>query len=202
MLKKYKQAFQKWYRRHFASEVRQQQAEDLDIKNHRLMIRDTQYFLGRAQFPDVPEIVGVERAVYDGKTPWDAQAFANELKRKQDRLYLVIRKNDQLIAFAGCSFDIQRKDAHITNIAVLPDWQGDGLGEFLMRALIRKARHMGMRQVTLEVRISNKRAQNLYHKLGFRQTGIKRGYYFGDHEDAVDMMVPLIKVTTSETNNG
>ncbi|HAT54692.1 MAG TPA: ribosomal-protein-alanine N-acetyltransferase [Lactobacillus sp.] len=193
MLKKYKQSFQKWYRRHFASDVRQQQVEDLDIKNHRLMIRETQYFLGRAQFPDVPEIVAVERAVYDGKTPWDAQAFENELKRKQDRLYLVIRKNDQLIAFAGCSFDLQRQDAHITNIAVLPDWQGDGLGEFLMRALIRKARHMGMRKVTLEVRISNKRAQNLYRKLGFKQTGIKRGYYFGDHEDAVDMMVPLVK---------
>ncbi|GEK29494.1 ribosomal protein S18-alanine N-acetyltransferase [Furfurilactobacillus siliginis] len=192
MWKKYKTALTKWYRQRFASDVRQQQVEDLDIKNHRLMIRDTQYFLGRAQFPDIPEIVAVERAVYDGKTPWDAQSFANELKRKQDRLYLVIRKNDQLIAFAGCSFDLMRKEAHITNIAVLPDWQGDGLGEFLMRALVRKARHMGMNKVTLEVRMSNARAQKLYQKLGFRQTGIKRGYYFGDHEDAMDMAMPLL----------
>lgn len=191
MLKKCKTALEQWYRHHFAREVREQQAEDLDIKNHHLTIRDTQYFLGRAQFPDVPEIVEVERAVYDGKTPWDAQAFANELKRKQDRLYLVIRKNDHLLAFAGCSFDLQRQDAHITNIAVLPDWQGNGLGEFLMRTLVRKARHMGMRQVTLEVRKSNLRAQQLYQKLGFKQTGIKRGYYFGDHEDALDMRLSL-----------
>ncbi|GKT02796.1 ribosomal protein S18-alanine N-acetyltransferase [Furfurilactobacillus entadae] len=192
MLKKCKVTVQKWYQRHFASDVRQQQVEDLDIKNHRLMIRDVQYFLGRAQFPDIPEIVAVERAVYDGKTPWDDQAFANELKRKQDRLYLVIRKDDQLIAFAGCSLDRRRKDAHVTNIAVLPQWQNSGLGEFLLRTLVRKARHMGMHQVTLEVRLSNTGAQRLYKKLGFKQTGIKRGYYFGDHEDAVDMLLPLI----------
>ncbi|WP_369403883.1 GNAT family N-acetyltransferase [Secundilactobacillus silagei] len=75
-------------------------------------------------------MLGIERAVYGGKTPWDSAAFASELRHGTDRLYLVLRRHDRLLAFIGCTFDDAKGDAHITNIAVVPDYQNRGLGHF------------------------------------------------------------------------
>lgn len=184
MLKKFKN----WYQQIF--QVQEAKYQDvLDIKNHEVQIQDVAYFLAKAQFTDIPEMLGIERAVYGGKTPWDSAAFASELKRETDRLYLVLRRHDRLLAFIGCTFNETKSDAHITNIAVVPDFQNRGLGHFLIAIMIKKARHLGLDQVSLEVRRSNVRAQALYEDLGFEKAGIKKGYYFGDHEDAVDMVL-------------
>lgn len=186
MLKKFKT----WYRQIF--QVQEAKYQDvLDIKNHEVQIQDVDYFLAKAQFTDIPEMLGIERAVYGGKTPWDSAAFASELRRETDRLYLVMRRHDRLLAFIGCTFNEVKSDAHITNIAVVTDYQSRGLGHFLINIMIKKARHLGLNQVSLEVRRSNVRAQALYQDLGFAKAGIKKGYYFGDHEDAVDMVLTL-----------
>ncbi|KRK99926.1 ribosomal-protein-alanine N-acetyltransferase [Secundilactobacillus odoratitofui DSM 19909 = JCM 15043] len=180
--------FKDWYRQIF--QVQEAKYQDvLDIKNHEVYIQDVAYFLAKAQFTDIPEMLGIERAVYGGKTPWDSAAFASELRRETDRLYLVLRRNDRLLAFIGCTFNDVKSDAHITNIAVVTDYQNRGLGHFLIAVMIKKARHLGLQQVSLEVRRSNVRAQSLYQDLGFEKAGIKKGYYFGDHEDAVDMVL-------------
>ncbi|MCT4487099.1 ribosomal-protein-alanine N-acetyltransferase [Levilactobacillus parabrevis] len=163
----------------------------MDVKNHRVEIHDVTYFVAKALFTDIPEMIEIERAVYAGQAPWDSTAFANELRREKDRLYLVIRKNDKLLAFIGSTFDERNRDAHITNIAVLPEYQSKGLGRFLLGIMIKKARKLNYKTVSLEVRVSNKSAQRLYRDLQFEQTGIKRGYYFGDHEDAADMVLYL-----------
>ncbi|GAA3614540.1 ribosomal protein S18-alanine N-acetyltransferase [Secundilactobacillus similis DSM 23365 = JCM 2765] len=186
MLKKFKN----WYRQIF--QVQEAKYQDvLDIKNHEVQIQDVDYFLAKAQFTDIPEMLGIERAVYGGKTPWDSAAFASELRRETDRLYLVMRRHDRLLAFIGCTFNEVKSDAHITNIAVVPDYQSRGLGHFLIQIMIKKAQHLGLNQLSLEVRRSNVRAQALYQDLGFTKAGIKKGYYFGDHEDAVDMVLTL-----------
>lgn len=187
MLKKFKT----WYQNIFKQQERLKRRELLDVKNHQVEIRDTLYFLAKAQFTDIPEILGIERAVYGGKTPWDSTAFAAEINRINDRLYLVLRWNDRLLAFVGCSFDHSKKEAHVTNIAVVPDYQNRGLGYFLMTTVIKKTRELEYLRVTLEVRISNEHAQRIYRDLGFQNDGIKRGYYFGDHEDAQDMTLIL-----------
>ncbi|ANZ61558.1 ribosomal protein S18-alanine N-acetyltransferase [Secundilactobacillus paracollinoides] len=184
MLKK----FNEWFRQLF--QVQEAKYQDiLDIKNHEVTIQDVDYFLAKAQFTDIPEMLGIERAVYGGKTPWDSSAFASELKRSQDRLYLVVRRHDRLLAFIGCTFNEVKSDAHITNIAVVPDFQSRGLGHYLIAIMVKKARELELKQVSLEVRRSNTRAQQLYQDMGFEQKGIKKGYYFGDHEDAVDMVL-------------
>lgn len=64
--------------------------------------------MARAQVADVPEILQVEQQVY-GATPWNESAFVQEIRRQRDRLYLVVRQNDKLLGFAGCSFDRQKK---------------------------------------------------------------------------------------------
>lgn len=187
MLKKFKN----WFRQTF--QIRDTRFEDaLDIKNHQVMIDDVNYFLAKAQFTDVPEMLDIERTLYGGKTPWDSAAFASELKHVHDRLYLVLRRNDQLLAFIGCSFSDVKRDAHITNIAVIHNYQSRGLGHFLIAVMIKKARDLKLSQISLEVRRSNVRAQQLYRDLNFEQVGLKKEYYFRDHEDAIYMILPLL----------
>lgn len=196
MLKKFKV----WYKNVFGSRREQVREETMDVKNHRVDIREVTYFVAKALFTDIPEMIEIERAVYAGKAPWDSTAFANELRREKDRLYLVIRKEDKLLAFIGCTFDERNQDAHITNIAVLPAYQNRGLGRFLLAIMIKKARKLNYKSVSLEVRVSNTNAQRLYRDLAFEQTGIKRGYYLGDHEDAADMKLYLNDDTVADAD--
>jgi len=157
------------------------------IDNHVVQVGKKGYYVSRALITDVPEMLAIERAVYAGKTPWDENAFKTELRRQSGRFYIVMRHEDRLCAFCGCAFDDRRQDAHITNIAVHPDFQNQGLGGFMMQTMIKRASYLNYRTVTLEVRYSNTNAQRLYQNLGFEKTGVKKRYYFGDHEDAIDM---------------
>jgi ribosomal-protein-alanine N-acetyltransferase len=90
-----------------------------------------------------------------------------------------------IIAFAGLWLMID--ESHITTIAVHPDFRGRGVGELMLSSLISISRDIGARMVTLEVRVSNTVAQNLYHKYGFKEAGIRRRYYSDNHEDALIM---------------
>ena len=78
-------------------------------------------------------------------------------------------------------------EAHVTSVAVRPEFRGRGLGQLLMLALFDIALIKQARWLTLEVRISNKGAQELYKKLGFREAGVRPRYYTDNNEDAVIM---------------
>lgn len=80
-------------------------------------------------------------------------------------------------------------EAHITSIAVREDYRRLGLGELLMMGAVELASAREANQVTLEVRISNFPAHALYEKFGFKRTGIRKGYYTDNREDAVLMTV-------------
>jgi ribosomal-protein-alanine N-acetyltransferase len=95
-----------------------------------------------------------------------------------------------IVGFSGIWLLVD--EAHITNIAVRPQYQGRGLGELLLIATIDLARGLKASSMTLEVRASNLVAQNLYSKYGFIQMGIRRGYYLDNHEDAVIMSTESI----------
>ncbi|MFB9768324.1 ribosomal protein S18-alanine N-acetyltransferase [Lactiplantibacillus modestisalitolerans] len=186
MLRKFKEYFHKLTTNHD-----QHRQQVMTIDQHIVQVGATGYYFSRALITDVPEMLAIERAVYAGKTPWDENAFKTELRRQSGRFYVVMRHEDRLVAFCGCAFDDRRQDAHITNIAVHPEFQGRGLGHFLMREMIKRAQRLAYRTVTLEVRYSNVDAQQLYLELGFEKSGIKKRYYFGDHEDAIDMTYRL-----------
>jgi ribosomal-protein-alanine N-acetyltransferase len=78
-------------------------------------------------------------------------------------------------------------EAHVTSVAVRPEFRGRGLGQLLMLALFDIAQQRDARWLTLEVRLSNTGAQNLYKKLGFHEAGIRPRYYTDNNEDAVVM---------------
>jgi ribosomal-protein-alanine N-acetyltransferase len=99
-----------------------------------------------------------------------------------------------IIAFAGLWLMIN--EAHITTIATHPGYRGRGVGELMLSTLIGVAYSSQARYVTLEVRVSNTIAQNLYRKYGFSQTGVRRRYYSDNHEDAYVMSTQ--DITTAE----
>jgi len=90
-----------------------------------------------------------------------------------------------IIGFAGLWLMVD--EAHITTIAMHPNYRRLGLGEFLLVSLIDIAYDIGAKWVTLEVRVSNYTAQNLYRKYGFREAGLRHRYYGDNQEDALIM---------------
>lgn len=138
---------------------------------------------------DVKELLAVERDVYRGELPWTRSAFLSELHAPMPRLYLAVLFEGEIIAFIGCRFI--GNEAHITNVAVHSDYQGQGIGTFLLEEIQRFAIMNGCEAITLEVRMSNHGAQRLYRKMGYVSTAIKRGYYTENNEDALDMRLQL-----------
>lgn len=100
----------------------------------------------------------------------------------------------QIIGYAGMWIMVD--EAHITTIAVRETWRGRGLGELLLASLIAAAAEGGAERVTLEVRVSNETAQNLYRKYGFHQEGLRRRYYSDNNEDAYIMTTSSIRDLT------
>ena len=99
-----------------------------------------------------------------------------------------------IIGYAGLW--LMTDEAHITTIAVDPDFQGHGIGELLLVALIDRAKQIGARWLTLEVRVTNDVAQRLYEKYTFKEMGIRRRYYSDNGEDALVMWTDPIDSDT------
>jgi len=102
-----------------------------------------------------------------------------------------------IIGFA--SMWVMADEAHITNVAVRSSYQRQGIGEMLLISIINLATELNASIVTLEVRVSNLPAQNLYHKYGFIQMGVRRGYYTDNREDALLMSTESITSAPFQT---
>jgi ribosomal-protein-alanine N-acetyltransferase len=99
----------------------------------------------------------------------------------------------EIIGYAGMW--IMLDEAHITTIALRSAWRGRGLGELLLASLIELATGIGSQRITLEVRVSNDTAQNLYRKYGFHHEGTRPRYYSDNNEDAHIMSTGNIQDT-------
>ena len=95
--------------------------------------------------------------------------------------------NDQPFIVGVVGFWLLYDEVHITTIAVRGSHRRLGLGELLLHASIEMAVALRARVVTLEVRATNTDAQALYEKYGFHQSGVRRGYYTDNNEDALIM---------------
>lgn len=100
-------------------------------------------------------------------------------------------RTSPLVGYAGVWLAVD--EAHITTIAVAPRYRGHGLGELLLSGLIDQAFDLHATMLTLEVRVSNIVAQNLYLKYGFRPTGTRPRYYTDNGEDALIMWTDPIQ---------
>jgi ribosomal-protein-alanine N-acetyltransferase len=86
-------------------------------------------------------------------------------------------------------------EAHVSTIAIHPEWRGKKLGELLLWAMVRQAIRQHAELITLEVRVSNSLAQRLYRKYGFEVMGLRKGYYRDNQEDAYMMGIEKLDQT-------
>ena len=135
---------------------------------------------------DIDGVLKIEQEAFS--LPWTRDAFVQEMTTNLHAYYLVAEdQSQQIVGF--CGMWLVMDESHITNVAVTEQVKGQGIGEGLMREAIRVAKENGAVLMTLEVRVSNTIAQNLYRKLDFQNGGIRKGYYSDNLEDALVMWV-------------
>lgn len=117
-------------------------------------------------------------------TPWLPSAYLTELSNRS-ACYLVARFGQDLVGFGG--HWVISDEAHITTLAVDPTQRRRKIGERLLLALMEEAIYQGASHATLEVRESNRAAQNLYRKYGFRNAALRKNYYTDNGENAIVM---------------
>ncbi|HEX2850114.1 MAG TPA: ribosomal protein S18-alanine N-acetyltransferase [Acidimicrobiales bacterium] len=128
-------------------------------------------------------VLRIETQVYP--RPWSLSLFLSELALRGSRYYVVARLGGVVVGYAGMMFS--GDDAHVTTIAVDPAWHRHKIGTRLLLTLAREAVRRGARNLTLEVRVSNRPAQAMYAKFGFKPAGVRKNYYVETNEDALVM---------------
>lgn len=162
---------------------------------------------------DIDRVVVLDKMSFSN--PWPPNIYRQELNRtERARMYILeadgdfsqngsqssfikrlfghVPDNDFLfpiIGYAGFWHIVD--ESHISTIAIHPDWRGRKLGELLVWVMARQAWRQKSRILTLEVRVSNQVAQNLYRKYGFEVLGRRKNYYRDNNEDALNMGVEI-----------
>lgn len=135
---------------------------------------------------DLDEVADIEKLCFG--TPWSKALFAEELKHKDLCYWFKVRDLASEIRVAAyMGFWKAVDEAHITNLAVRPQLQRQGLGKALASYVLSQARDQGCRRATLEVRPSNTAALKLYEALGFSGVALRPKYYLDNEEDALIM---------------
>lgn len=136
----------------------------------------------KLQERDIDSILKIEERSFS--IQWSKNMFIEELKNPLAH-YIVMKNHKKLMGYGGMWFIYD--EAHITNIAVDPDYRGKGNGDRLLKYMINYGLDLDICKFTLEVRRGNFQAINLYKKHGFRESGLRRGYYSDNKEDALIM---------------
>lgn len=170
---------------------------------------------------DIPEVVAIDRASFD--PPWPPRSYQFEINESTISFMVVLQRDalaqangikrllgnlrgqedtlewqSSVVGYGGL-WKIQQ-EAHISTIASHPDYRGAGYGEILLAGMIRQAIRLRASYVVLEVRLSNRVAQRLYRKYGFKVTGVKEQYYRNNGEDAYDMRLDLTPESIAAVN--
>jgi len=114
---------------------------------------------------------------------WSLEAYQQEIDSPNSCILGLINEKHQLLGF-GCLWAIL-EEAHITILAVRPEYQGQGLSKAIVWGLLNKARDRQLEWATLEVRESNYIAIALYRNFGFEEIGRRAKYYEVTGEDAL-----------------
>ncbi|MCU7844409.1 MAG: ribosomal protein S18-alanine N-acetyltransferase [Candidatus Thiodiazotropha sp. (ex Monitilora ramsayi)] len=152
------------------------------------LLRDPLLSLRPMQQEDLQQVIAIEEAVYP--FPWTLGIFQDCLR--VGYCCWVILLEEVVIGYGVMSVVID--ESHILNLCIHPKWQRKGLGNKLIRRLLKIARQHGAETTFLEVRASNRAAIKLYQGLGFVEVGMRKDYYPAagrTREDAVVMSLEL-----------
>src|ERR1700691_4789808 len=111
---------------------------------------------------DLDEVMEIEPIAF-GSHHWSHQSFVNELNNSMGNYFAAFERiGKRLLGYSG--FWLIGEEAHITTLAVHPDFRRLHVGERLLIHDIQQASKVGASWITLEVRASNETAQQLYYK--------------------------------------
>lgn len=147
--------------------------------------RPAEIEIARMRRRHLRRVLAIESRVYP--RPWSASLFLSELSQRTTRTYVVAKHHGEVVGYSGMMFT--GREAHVTNIAVDPDLHERKVGTRLMLYLVTEAIARGAEVLSLEVRVSNEPAQNMYEKFGFSAVSVRKGYYIETNEDALVMVV-------------
>ncbi len=139
---------------------------------------------------DVDSVFEIEKASY-GEHHWSKESFLNEVQNKISSYFAAQNKqNGVILGYLGSWMIID--ECHITNVAVHPEYRRQKIAEKLLISLIDECYEKLIKYITLEVRVSNIPAINLYEKFGFKSVGVRKKYYQDNDEDALIMFTENI----------
>jgi ribosomal-protein-alanine N-acetyltransferase len=173
------------------------------------------YLVEPMTLDDINQVMEIEQIVFPA--PWSARAYHYEITKNDHSIMLVVRAAGApagplrhlkrrlglvvpppLLGYAGLWRLVD--ETHICTIAVHPQWQGRGLGELLVVSLLDQSMKLGARRATLEVRVSNSAALELYRKYDFEIVSRRKRYYTDNNEDAYIMTTPPFETAGFQTN--
>jgi len=138
---------------------------------------------------DLPAVLDIERRSF--AQPWSRAFFEKELATPFARLVVAVEEalpRPQVIGYT-CRWRVT-DEVHLLNVAVHPERRGLGYGRELVSAVVGEAEAARVRVIFLEVRAGNVVARRLYRLVGFKDLGVRRGYY-GPGQDAIVMELRL-----------
>ena len=162
---------------------------------------------------DLVDVIALEHELFPDD-PWTPEMFAEEVAQpRESRLYLLAEADagdggvadsdivsgrgaasgNVMAGYAGMMFIPGGTQADVLTIAVRQAYWGRGIGSALLSALLTAARERGCAEVFLEVRADNPRAHGLYLRRGFKDLGLRRGYYQPSGTDAIVMRKDLLR---------
>ncbi|MEV7660827.1 ribosomal protein S18-alanine N-acetyltransferase [Paenarthrobacter sp. NPDC089316] len=144
---------------------------------------------------DIMAVEALERRLFPVDA-WPLQMFIDELAQPETRRYVVAEADGGIVGYAGlmCIEPI----ADVQTIAVVPEFEGKGIGSAMLTELIDEARRRRAADVLLEVRADNPRAQQLYLRFGFEQIHIRPRYY----RDGTDALIMRLQLSDSPSQEG
>lgn len=140
-----------------------------------------------AERRDISELLAIEQIQFP--EPWTRGMLLDEVTNIETRRYTVVVEDGKILGYLGVMFVMD--ELHINTIGVLPDFEGKGIAAALMDDAWRDAKERNIERATLEVAVSNKRAQDLYYRYGFKPVGIRKNYYDKIGEDALVLWADL-----------
>ncbi|MEC5162138.1 MULTISPECIES: ribosomal protein S18-alanine N-acetyltransferase [unclassified Janthinobacterium] len=138
---------------------------------------------------DIDEVLGLEECVYPH--PWSRGNFVDSLASGY-QAWVLRDQHGYLLGYFLLMAIVD--EAHLLNVAVSAEIQGQGLGRFLLNQAVACARGLGMESVLLEVRPSNSRALEIYRRYGFSQIGRRKAYYPGANQQREDAIVMRLDI--------
>lgn len=145
--------------------------------------RETPITLAPMRRRHLKRVLAHERAVY--AQPWTMGLFLSELARPESRSYVIARAGAVIVGHCGVLYIAD--EGHLTTVVVAPDCQRSGIATRMLAYQFTHAIDRGIAALTLEVRVSNTAANDLYRRFGFVPAGIRKGYYAETGEDALIM---------------